>query len=51
MQTHGTQLMINPNFIKEKATNPNHLLEENPFRQAALLFFCREDTEEEELLS
>ncbi len=42
--------MMKANSIKEKPTNQNPPLEENPFNQEMLSFFCQEDTEEEELL-
>jgi hypothetical protein len=49
-QKPGTQLMMNLNFIKEKAISQEHLPEENPFNLAMLLFFYQEKIEEEESL-
>jgi len=46
----GIQLMMNQNFIKEKAISQEHLLEENQSNQEMLLFFYPEKIEEEESL-
>ena len=49
--THGTQLTINPNFIKEKQTPQSLQPAENQSKQEASSFSFQEDTEEEEWLS
>jgi hypothetical protein len=46
----GIQLMMNLNFIKEKAISQDHLPEENQFNQAMLSFYYPEKIEEEESL-
>lgn len=49
MLTHGIQLMINLNCIKENLILPNLPLEENLFKLAMLSFSCQDHTKEEEL--
>jgi hypothetical protein len=46
----GIQLMIKENFSKEKETNLNHQLEENPSNQEMSSFYFLESIKEEELL-
>ena len=42
--------MTKVNYLKEKEINPEHQLEELQFNLEMLLFYCLENTEEEELL-
>ena len=46
----GTQPMMKSSCWREKETNQDLQLEENPFNQAALLFYCQEYIGEEKLL-